>query len=181
MSTLGEQTIRKVQRKIIPVIVVLYVVAFVDRINISFAALTMNGDLGITHEQYGVAFGIFFFGYFLFEIPSNLVMHKVGARTWIARILVTWGIIAALTGLVRNVSDLYVVRALLGFAKAGFAPGMLLYLTYWFRQREQGRAVALPVAVDAATRKDKPDTKLLRLIVRYAQSVGRLHALHKTK
>ena len=141
--SIEKRTIQKLRTRIIPFIFVLYIVAFIDRINIGFAALTMNKELAITSQQYGFAFGIFFFGYFIFEIPSNLLLHKIGARIWIARILITWGIIAALAGLVRNVLELYSMRFLLGVAEAGFAPGMLLYLTYWFRQREQAQAIAL--------------------------------------
>src|SRR5713101_1389174 len=141
--TIEARTIQKVRIRIIPFIFVLYIVAFLDRINITFAALTMNKELAITSQQYGLLAGIFFIGYFLFEIPSNLLLHKVGARLWIARILVTWGIVAVLGGFVHSVHQMYVVRFLLGLAEAGFAPGMLLYLTYWFRQREQAQAVGL--------------------------------------
>jgi ACS family tartrate transporter-like MFS transporter len=108
---------------------VLYVVAFVDRINIGFAALTMNKDLAISSQQFGFAAGVFFFGYVLFEIPSNLLLHKIGARIWIARILITWGIIAVLTGFVSTVYQLYAARFLLGLAEAGYFPGIILYLT----------------------------------------------------
>jgi len=141
--TIEARTIQKVRIRIIPFIFVLYIVAFLDRINITFAALTMNKELAITSQQYGLLTGIFFIGYFLFEIPSNLLLHKVGARLWIARIMITWGAVAVLTGFVHSVQQLYAVRFLLGLAEAGFAPGMLLYLTYWFRQREQAQAVGL--------------------------------------
>ena len=141
--SVGTKTIQKVRIRIIPFIFVLYIVAFLDRINITFAALTMNKELAITSQQYGMLTGIFFIGYFLFEIPSNLLLHQVGARLWIARILVSWGIVAVMGGFVQGVHQLYVVRFLLGLAEAGFAPGMLLYLTYWFRQREQAQAVGL--------------------------------------
>jgi ACS family tartrate transporter-like MFS transporter len=137
------RTIRKVRIRIIPFISVLYTVAVLDRINIGFAALTMNKELAITGQQFGLLSGIFFIGYFLFEIPSNLLLHKIGARLWIARILITWGVVAASTGFVHSVHQLYIVRFLLGLAEAGFAPGMVLYLTYWFRQRDQAQAVAL--------------------------------------
>jgi ACS family tartrate transporter-like MFS transporter len=137
------RTIRKVKIRILPFIWLLYIVAFLDRINIGFAALTMNRELAITSEQFGLLTGIFFIGYFLFEIPSNLLLHKIGARIWIARILITWGAVAALTGFVHTVHQLYFVRFLLGLAEAGFAPGMLLYLTYWFRQQELAQAVGL--------------------------------------
>jgi MFS transporter, ACS family, tartrate transporter len=137
------RTIRKVRIRIIPFVFLLYVIAFLDRINIGFAALTMNQELGITSQQFGLLAGIFFLGYSLFEIPSNLALHKIGARIWIARILITWGAVAMLTGLVRDVPQLYVARSLLGIAEAGFFPGIILYLTYWFRQREQAQAIAL--------------------------------------
>jgi sugar phosphate permease len=133
------RTIRKLQIRLIPFLFLLYVIAFVDRINIGFAALTMNKDLGISSQQYGFAFGIFFFGYLLFEVPSNLMLHKFGARVWIARILLSWGLVATLTGLVQNVHQLYMARFLLGLAEAGYFPGIVLYFTYWFRQREHSR------------------------------------------
>ena len=142
-TSLENKTIQRVRIRIIPFIFVLYVVAFIDRINIGFAALTMNKELAITSQQFGLAAGIFFFGYFLFEIPSNLLLHKIGARIWIARILITWGVIAVLTGFARNAHQLYIARFLLGLAEAGYFPGIVLYLTYWFPQREQARAIAL--------------------------------------
>ena len=137
------RTILKVRTRIIPFIFVLMVIAFLDRINIGFAALTMNRELAITSQQFGFLSGIFFFGYFIFEIPSNLLLHKIGARIWIARILISWGIVAMLTGFVQTALHLYVVRFLLGVAEAGYFPGILLYLTYWCRQRQLGHAVAL--------------------------------------
>jgi len=144
-------TIRKIQTRIIPFVFVLFVVAFVDRINIGFAALTMNKELAITSQQFGLLSGIFFWGYFLFEIPSNLLLHKIGARIWIARILISWGIVAMLTGFVQTAVHLYVLRFLLGLAEAGYFPGIILYLTYWFPQRRlaQNFAIfltAIPVA-----------------------------------
>ena len=98
-------------------------IAYLDRINIGFAALTMNKELAISSQQFGMLVGVFFFGYFLFEIPSNLLLHKFGARVWIARILITWGIVAMLTGFVHSVHQLYVARFLLGLAEAGYSPG----------------------------------------------------------
>ena len=139
-------TARKLRLRIIPYLFLLYVIAYLDRINIGFAALTMNKELAITSEQFGLLVGIFFLGYFLFEIPSNLLLHKIGARIWIARILISWGIVAVMTGFVQNVSQLYVARFLLGLAEAGYFPGIVLYLTYWFRQREQAQAIALFLA-----------------------------------
>ena len=137
------RTIQKLRMRIIPFVFLLYIISFLDRINIGFAALTMNEELAITSKQFGLVAGIFFMGYFLFEIPSNLLLHKLGARIWIARILITWGILAMLTGFVHSVHQLYAVRFLLGLAEAGYFPGIALYLTYWFRQRDQAQAIAL--------------------------------------
>ena len=142
-STIEASTIRKLRTHIIPFVFVLFVINFVDRINIGFAALTMNKELAITSQQFGLVSGIFFWGYFVFEIPSNLLLHKLGARIWIARILVSWGIVAILTGFVNTATHLYLLRFLLGVAEAGFVPGMYLYLTYWFPQRQLARAIAL--------------------------------------
>lgn len=142
-GSIEARTIRKLKSRILPFVWLLYIVAFLDRINIGFAALTMNKELAITSQQFGFLAGIFFIGYSICEVPSNLLLHKFGARIWLARILTTWGILAALTGLVRNVEQLYVARFLLGLAEGGYFPGILLYLTYWFRQREQAQAVSL--------------------------------------
>src|SRR5229473_980399 len=141
--SIGTKTIQKLRFRILPYLFLLYVISYLDRINIGFAALTMNKELAITSQQFGLLVGIFFFGYFLFEIPSNLMLHKIGARVWIARILVSWGIVAMLTGFAHNVSQLYVARFLLGLAEAGYFPGIVLYLTYWFPQRERAQAIAL--------------------------------------
>jgi MFS transporter, ACS family, tartrate transporter len=140
------KTIQKIRIRILPYVFLLFAVALLDRVNIGFAALTMNKELAITSQQYGLIFGIFFFGYFFFEIPSNLLLHKIGARVWIARILISWGMVAMLTGFVHTVHQLYFVRFLLGLAEAGYFPGITLYLTYWFPQREQARALALLIA-----------------------------------
>lgn len=142
---------RTVGRRLIPWLFILYVVAYLDRINIGFAALTMNHELGLTSAQFGLLSGIFFCGYFLFELPSNLILNRVGARRWIARILLTWGIVALATGFVTNAGQLYAARFALGIAEAGFFPGILLYLTFWFPSRELAQAVgsfmsAIPVA-----------------------------------
>ena len=144
-NPLEATTIRKLRIRLLPFLLVLYVVAFIDRINLGFAALTMNRELAITSQQFGFAAGIFFWGYFLFEIPSNLMLHKIGARVWIARILITWGAIATLTGFVQSANELFVARFALGLAEAGYFPGIVLYLGYWFRQREKAEAIALIV------------------------------------
>ena len=137
------RTVKKTMWRILPFILLLYIVAFLDRINLGFAALEMNADLALTAETFGLLSGIFFISYCLFEVPSNLILHKVGARLWIARIIITWGIVVVLTGFVQTAFHLYILRFLLGAAEAGFVPGIVLYLTYWFRARERGKATAL--------------------------------------
>ncbi len=134
---------RKLRRHLLPSLFVLFVIAYLDRINVGFAALEMNRELGLSSEQYGLLSGIFFWGYFLFEIPSNLILHRLGARVWIARILVTWGLVALLTGFVQSATQLYAARFFLGIAEAGFFPGILYYLSYWFPQRQQAQAIGL--------------------------------------
>jgi MFS transporter, ACS family, tartrate transporter len=142
-SAIEARTIRKARMRIIPFVCALFVVAALDRNNIGFAALTMNKELAVSTQQYGLIAGIFFFGYFIFEVPSNLLLHKVGARVWIARILITWGVLAALTSFAHTAFHLYVARFLLGVAEAGYFPGILLYLTYWFPQRQLAYVIAL--------------------------------------
>src|SRR5215468_73906 len=137
------ELIRKLQWRLIPYLFLLYVISFIDRVNIGFAALTMNKELGITSEQFGWVAGIFFFGYVLSGIPSNLMLHKMGARVWIALILCVWGMLALLTGMIHSVQQLYVLRFLLGVAEGGYFPGVALYLTYWFKQRQQAQCVAM--------------------------------------
>src|SRR6516165_1386044 len=116
---------------------------FLDRVNVSFASLQMNAALGFSAEIYSLGAGIFFIAYFIFEVPSNLVLHRVGARLWIARIMITWGVISSAMMFVKGPVSFYVLRFLLGVAEAGFFPGIILYLTYWFPARERARAVAL--------------------------------------
>src|SRR5207247_1615015 len=120
----------------------LYIVAYLDRINVGFAALQLNEALKFDPAVFGLGAGVFFLGYFVFEVPSNLIMQRVGARIWMARILMTWGIISSAMIFVRGVATFYALRFLLGVAEAGFFPGMILYLTYWFPADARGRAVA---------------------------------------
>ncbi|QGP91376.1 Putative tartrate transporter [Neomoorella glycerini] len=127
----------KVLWHILPLTILGMAVAYVDRTNISFAALQMNKDLGLSAAAYGLGAGLFFIGYFIFEVPSNMIMVKVGARVWLARIMITWGIVTIATGFVHNAATFYVLRFLLGAAEAGFFPGCLLYATYWTTQRER--------------------------------------------
>jgi ACS family tartrate transporter-like MFS transporter len=124
----------------------LYFIAYIDRVNIGFASLTMNKDLGLTASMLGLGAGIFFWGYFLFEVPSNVILHKVGARIWIARVMVTWGIISAGMAFVDGPTSFYLLRFLLGVSEAGFFPGIILYLSYWFPARHRAGVVALFMA-----------------------------------
>ena len=142
-AAIGARTIRKVRARILPFVFLLYVIAYLDRINIGFAALTMNKELAITSQQFGFLAGIFFLGYFIFEVPSNLLLYKIGARVWMARILISWGFVAVLTGFAQTLHQLYAARFVLGLAEAGYFPGIILYLTYWFRRSDRAKAIAL--------------------------------------
>jgi ACS family tartrate transporter-like MFS transporter len=153
---------RKVSRRIIPFMILLYLVSFLDRVNISFAAPTMNADLGISPYAFGWGAGIFFFGYFLFEVPSNVMLVKVGARLWICRIMLTWGVISAAMAFVHGIWGYSILRFLLGAAEAGFLPGMILYLTYWFPAARRARFVALfMAAVPLATAIGAPISSII--------------------
>lgn len=132
----------KITWRLIPYMFVLYILAYLDRVNVGFAAMDMKRDLHLSDTVYGTGAGIFFLGSSLFDLPSNLLLVKVGARVWIARIMITWGVVAALMMLVRGPWSFYSLRFLLGVSEAGFFPGMILYLTYWFPTRERARAVA---------------------------------------
>lgn len=143
MDDIGARTLAKVRRRLLPFMGLLFLVNYLDRVNVSFAALSMNADLGFTPAVYGFGAGVFFLGYFLFEVPSNLALHRFGARLWIARIMLTWGVIATAMALVSGPVSFYVLRFLLGAAEAGFYPGMILYITYWFPQRHRIQAIAL--------------------------------------
>jgi MFS family permease len=134
---------RKVARRLIPFLFVCYLVAQVDRMNIGFAKLTMLGDLGLSEVVYGIGAGAFFVGYVLFEVPSNLILHRVGAHLWIGRIMITWGLLAAATMFVTSAKSFYLVRFLLGVAEAGFFPGVIYYLTSWFTAAQRTRMTAL--------------------------------------
>ncbi|SDI76142.1 MFS transporter [Propionivibrio dicarboxylicus] len=142
-SEVQKRTLRRISWRIIPFIMLLYFIAYIDRVNIGFASLTMNKDLGFTASMLGFGAGIFFWGYFLFEVPSNLVLHKVGARLWIARVMVTWGIISGAMAFVQGPTSFYVLRFLLGASEAGFFPGIILYLSYWFPARHRAGVTAL--------------------------------------
>jgi D-galactonate transporter len=142
---------RKIAWRIMPVMFVAYIIAYIDRVNVGFAKLQMLSDLKFSESVYGIGAGIFFLGYFLFEVPSNLILHKVGARVWICRVLVTWGIISGCTALVRTPGQFYTMRLLLGIAESGFFPGMILYLTYWFPSHRRANMVAILLAGSAVS------------------------------
>ena len=134
-AALEKRVLRKIRMRIIPFVMLLYFIAFIDRVNIGFAALTMNKDLGFSPSVFGFGAGIFFLGYFLFEVPSNLILEKVGARLWIARVMITWGMVSAAFAFISGDTSFYILRFLLGAAEAGFFPGIILYLSYWFPAR----------------------------------------------
>ena len=141
-QTLERRTIRKISWRLLPLIVIIYFVAYVDRTNVSFASFGMTRDLGLDAYVYGWGAGIFFLGYFLFEVPSNLMLERFGARRWIARIMISWGIMAGLTAFSRGGTSFIILRFLLGATEAGFFPGIILYLTYWFPKAYRARVIS---------------------------------------
>jgi len=150
-SELESQTVRRVVWRILPFLIVCYLIAIIDRGNIGMASLQMNEDLGLSKAVFGLASSLFFVGYFLFEVPSNLAMQKIGAKIWISRIMITWGIVSVCTAFVESSEMLYLLRFLLGAAEAGFFPGVILYLTYWIPAKYRARVIAtFMVAIPAA-------------------------------
>lgn len=151
ISDVETTTLRKIGGRLIPFLALLYFAAFIDRVNVSFAALQMNRDLGFSAYVYGLGAGIFFLGYCLFEVPSNLILHKVGGRIWIARIMITWALIAGAMAFISGASGFYILRFLLGVAEAGFFPGVVYYLTYWVPATQRAQLVgtfmtAIPIS-----------------------------------
>ncbi len=138
----------RVTWRLMPLLFIAYIIAYLDRVNVGFAKLQMLQDLKLTNTVYGLGAGLFFIGYFFFEVPSNIILHRVGARKWIARIMISWGIISAATMLVTTAGMFYFMRFLLGIAEAGFFPGIILYLTYWYPSYWRGRMVALLIAAN---------------------------------
>src|SRR3954471_20031313 len=151
MDTLEKRTLAKVSWRLVPFLMICYFVAYLDRVNVGFAALTMNKDLGISATAYGFGAGIFFFSYFIFEVPSNLALERFGARKWIARIMFTWGVLSGCMAFIGGEWGFYIVRLLLGAAEAGFFPGIIFYLTLWFPSLYRARIVgyfmaAIPIS-----------------------------------
>ena len=138
-----EATYLKVTWRLIPLLLLCYIVAYLDRVNVGFAKLQMAGELGFSDAVYGLGAGMFFIGYFFFEVPSNIILHRVGARVWIARIMVTWGVISGGMMFIETETQFYVMRFLLGLAEAGFFPGIILYLTYWYPSHRRARIVSM--------------------------------------
>jgi ACS family tartrate transporter-like MFS transporter len=163
--TIEQTTMRKVYWRLLPFAIVTYFLCYLDRINVGFAALTMNKDLGLDAATYGMAAGAFFWGYFLFEVPSNIILEKVGARLWIARIMVTWGLLSGATAFCTGPYSFMIVRFLLGLAEAGLFPGIVLFFTYWFPHWHRARIIsAFMVALPAAVAVGSPlSTALLEL------------------
>ena len=143
MQTVERRTIRKISWRLLPLIVIIYFVAYIDRTNVSFAALTMNKDLGLSPYIFGWGAGIFFLGYFLFEVPSNVILEKVGARIWIARFMITWGLVSGAMVFASGPASFLTLRFLLGVAEAGFFPGVILYFTYWFPKSYRARVISM--------------------------------------
>src|SRR3984893_9164657 len=141
-AALEKSAMRKIYIRLLPFAVLSYILAYIDRINVSFAGLTMRGDLDMSAAVFGFAVGTFYWGYFIFEVPSNVILERVGARLWIARIMITWGILAGLTAMVTGSTSFAIVRFLLGVAEAGFFPGIVLYFTYWFPTYHHARIVS---------------------------------------
>src|ERR1700754_2841800 len=161
-SELETSTIRAISWRLIPFLVLAYFFSYLDRVNLGFAALTMNAELRFTPLIFAWGAGIFFIGYFIFEVPSNLALEKFGARRWIARIMVTWGIISAAMALVSGELSFYVLRFLLGVAEAGFFPGIIVYLTYWYPAEYRARFLAaFAIAVPLSTVIGAPISGLL--------------------
>jgi ACS family tartrate transporter-like MFS transporter len=145
-NPIAERARRRITRRLMPFLFVLYVIAYLDRVNVGFAALQMKGDLGFTDDIIGVGAGIFFIGYVALEIPGSILCEKWTARGWIARIMVSWGILAMLTGFIHTKNHFYLIRSLLGAAEAGFFPGIIVYLSHWFRYQDRAKAVAFLMA-----------------------------------
>jgi ACS family tartrate transporter-like MFS transporter len=139
---IGRAAIRRITRRIIPFVFLMYIAAWLDRVNVGFAALHMNADLRFSATMFGFGSGIFFLGYCLLEVPSNLILHRLGARLWLARIMVTWGVLSSAMMLVRTPLAFYTLRFLLGAAEAGFFPGVLYYLSHWYPQEHRARAIS---------------------------------------
>ena len=157
LPEVGIRARRRIAYRLLPFVFLLYIINYIDRVNVSFANLRMSADLGFSDGVYGLGVGIFYVAYVLFEVPGAIIVERWSARKWIARIMISWGFISILTGFVHSAGQFYVIRFFLGVAEASFFPGMIVYLTHWFRQRERSRAIAcLYAAVPAASLVSSP-------------------------
>src|ERR1700675_1733238 len=150
LSDVGQRARRRVAYRLLPFWFLIYVVNYIDRVNVSFANLRMSADLGFSDRVYGLGVGVFYLTYVLFEIPGAIIVERWSARKWIARIMISWGIVTILTGFVHNVTEFYAARFLLGGAESSFFPGMIVYLTHWFCARDRSRAIACLYAANPA-------------------------------
>src|SRR5579863_7058272 len=139
----AQRTVSRVNRRLMPFVFLLYVISYLDRVNVSYAGLQMTAELGFTNTVFGLGGGIFFIGYFLLDVPGSILAEVWSARKWIARILITWGFVASLTGLIRSEQQFYWLRFILGIAEAGFVPGIIVYLSHWYRPEDRGKAIAI--------------------------------------
>src|SRR6202047_4688206 len=143
LGDVGQPARRRIACRLLPFVFLLYVVNYIDRVNVSFANLRMSADLGFSDRVYGLGVGMFYITYVLFEVPGAIIVERWSARKWIARIMVSWGLVTILSGLVHHAEQFYAVRFFLGLAEASFFPGMIVYLTHWLRQSDRGRAIAI--------------------------------------
>jgi MFS transporter, ACS family, tartrate transporter len=172
-SALERRTIRKVSRRLIPFLIILYFLSFLNRVNVAFAGLTMNHDLGFNNAVFGTGAGVFFIGTFLFGTPSNVALHRVGARRWIAWMMICWGTISAANAFATNATSFYLLRFFLGVAEAGFFPGVILYLSFWFPTRH--RAFVTAIFMAAAPLSNMVGSPISGAILQYMNDVGNLH------
>src|ERR1700739_3531706 len=142
ISDVGRRARRRIALRLLPFVFVMYVICYVDRANVSFANLRMSADLGFSDSVYGLGVGMFFLGYVLFEVPGAIMVERWSARKWLARILITWGMVTVLTGFVHTARQFYAARLLVGVAEASFFPGIIVYLTHWFRLNDRAKAIA---------------------------------------
>ena len=166
--SLESRTVRRVTMRLVPFLVLCYFVAYLDRVNVGFAALTMSKDLQLSQTAFGFGAGIFFIAYFIFEVPSNLLLERFGARKWIARIMLSWGILSGCMAFISGEYSFYTVRVLLGFAEAGFFPGIIFFLTLWFPAADRARIIGLFMAAISALVGDR------RARLRHAAGAGGL-------
>ena len=188
IDSVADAVYRKVAWRLIPLLFLCYIAAYLDRVNVAFAKLQMLQALNLSEAVYGLGASIFFIGYFIFEIPSNMMLHRVVAGRWIARIMVSWAVLSAAMMFVNSATSFYIVRFLLGVAEAGFFPGIILYLTYWFPAARRGRATSLFLAAVAVAARESVGSGVAEayarleerhemLRARVQETVGRLDVL----